>query len=227
MDYTYLLINFFTIIIPFIFSFHPKIKFYKTWSAFFPAVIATALIFIIWDVIFTNMGVWGFNPQYVTGIEIVGLPLEEILFFLCIPYACVFTYYCLSLFLPKKTTDYRQSAITIVIVAGLLIVGFLYHENIYTIITFISLAVLLAASNWIFKINWLTQFYIVYTVLLIPFLIVNGMLTGTGLAEPVVWYNEMEIIGLRILTIPIEDVFYGMELILINVLIYGYLKKKK
>ena len=70
------------------------------------------------------------------------------------------------------------------------------------------------------------RFYLVYLVLLIPFMIVNGLLTGTGLAAPVVWYNPSEIIGRRILTIPIEDVFYGMGLVLANVWIYQVILNK-
>ena len=67
---------------------------------------------------------------------------------------------------------------------------------------------------------WLNHLYFSYAILLIPFFIVNGILTGTGLSNPVVWYNENEIIGFRLLTIPIEDVFYGFFLILINVFLF-------
>ncbi|WP_448634165.1 lycopene cyclase domain-containing protein [Pedobacter panaciterrae] len=80
MKYTYLLIDFFTAIIPFIFSFHPKLNFYKTWKAFFPAVIITGMIFILWDVYFTSLGVWGFNSRYLIGVAIGNMPVEEILF---------------------------------------------------------------------------------------------------------------------------------------------------
>ncbi|HEX6982553.1 MAG TPA: lycopene cyclase domain-containing protein [Balneolaceae bacterium] len=223
-NYTYLLINFFTVIIPFAFSFHPRLNFYKTWKAFFPAAIITGFCFILWDIAFTHLDVWGFNERYLIGIEIANLPVEEILFFLCIPYACVFTFHCLSLFLPDTFSDSLQGKITFTLILFLAVFGIVYFNKIYTSVTFLSLAILLAISAWVFKIKWLTKFYIVYGILLLPFLIVNGILTGTGLNEPIVWYNEAEIIGLRIMTIPVEDVFYGMELILINVLLYEYLK---
>jgi hypothetical protein len=50
--------------------------------------------------------------------------------------------------------------------------------------------------------------------------VVNGVLTGTGLEQAVVWYSEQEILGVRILTIPIEDVFYGMLMIGLTISCY-------
>jgi lycopene cyclase domain-containing protein len=227
MNYTYLIIDICTIIVPFGFSFHPRLNFYKTWKAFFPAVVITGIAFVIWDIFFTQLGVWGFNPRYLTGIKIGNLPVEEILFFLCIPYACVFTWHCAGLFLSNSFARITQSAMTGILVIFLLTAGLLFYKNIYTVVTFLSLAVFLALLAWFFDINWLVRFYIVYALLLIPFLLVNGILTGLFLDQPVVWYNPSEIIGWHILTIPVEDVFYGMELILINVFIYEHLKSKK
>lgn len=226
MKYTYLLIDFFTIIIPFIFSFHPKLKFHQTWKSFFPAVILTGIIFIAWDIYFTHLGVWGFNPTYTTGLKISNLPIEEILFFLCIPYSCVFTYHCLNLLLNLDINDKLETILSILFMVLGLSVGFIFLNKIYTAVTAFGFFALIAAAKYVLKVDWLGKFYFVYLILLIPFLIVNGLLTGTGLAAPVVWYNNAEIIGFRILTIPVEDVFYGMDLILLNLLIYLGLEGK-
>lgn len=220
MKYTYLLINFFTIIVPLMFSFHPKLQFHKTWKAFFPAVFLVGSVFVAWDMYFTSLGVWGFNKDYLSGIEIVNLPLEEVLFFFCIPYACVFTYHCLNVFFPKEAPKKLESKITAVIILMLLLMASLHWDKIYTSSTFISLALVVGICSYLLKVNWLIKAYLIYTVLLLPFFIVNGLLTGTGLEKPVVWYNESEYMGIRILSIPLEDVFYGLELILLNLLVY-------
>lgn len=226
MKFTYLLVDFFTILFPFLFSFHSKIEFYKTWRAFFPAVFLTGVLFIVWDSWFTAKGVWGFNEQYTIGTKIGNLPVEEVLFFFCIPYACVFTFYCINKFIRWRFTKSWEDGITasLIMISG--ITGIANYQKLYPTFTFISLAILLIMIRYLLQIKWLGKFYIVYTLLLFPFLLVNGILTGTGLENPVVWYNESEIIGIRIATIPVEDIFYGIELILMNLLIYHYLLER-
>jgi lycopene cyclase domain-containing protein len=217
--FTYLLIDLCALLVPLLFSFHPKLKFYKHWTALFSAIILTAILFVPFDMYFTKIKVWGFNPAYVSGYDAGNLPLEELLFFLCIPYSCVFTYHCLSALskeLPSKTTAIFTGLL--IGICALLIAVFRNHA--YTLFAFALLAILLFIAQFIARVNWLTKFYYTYAVLLLPFLIVNGLLTGTGLKEPIVWYNNTENMNLRIWTIPIEDIFYGMSMVLLNLLIY-------
>lgn len=224
--YLYLSLNLLSISIPFLFSFYKPAPFYKSWKPLSVAILIPALIFIGWDEYFTHLGVWGFNPRYLTGIYIGSLPLEEILFFICIPYACVFTYHALNhLF----QTDYLapfQKRITQALIILLAGIGSIHYDKLYTSVTFLGLAIYLALLLVLVKPAYMGRFYIAFAIILIPFFIVNGILTGSFITEEVVWYNRIEHMNIRMGTIPIEDVFYGMLLILMNVSILEYLRAR-
>ncbi len=226
MRLLYLLVDFFTILVPFLFSFHPKIKFYKTWKQFFTASVIVAFIFIIWDAIFTYLHVWSFNPRYVTGIYFLHLPVEEILFFICIPFSCVFTFFCLDKFYNLGWSDKSEKYFVLFLFTILVVTALIYAYRLYTSITFITTAFTLVFLKFIFRVKWLGKAISVYAILLVPFLIVNGILTGSGLQQPVVMYNKTEIMNIRLFTIPLEDVFYGLELFLLNLTLYKYFMRK-
>lgn len=218
--YLYLLIDFLTILLPFAFSFYPKANFSKKWKHLFPAIGIPAIIFIVWDMAFTRMGVWGFNPKYVCGVYVFNLPIEEILFFICVPYACVFTYEALKYLVEKDIFEKYAAPISGILILFLLTIVLLNMGRWYTSLTFISNASFIALLQWKLKMPFLGRFYFSFLFILIPFFIVNGILTGGYLDEPVVWYNKNEMLGLRMGTIPFEDTFYGMLLLLMNVSIF-------
>lgn len=226
MKYTYLLIDILSFLVPFLFSFHPKLKFYRHWNTLFPAILITGVLFVPFDIYFTKLKVWGFNPAYVSGYYFSNLPVEELLFFLCIPYSCLFTYHCLSPLFDKTIPARIVNSCTAAMIGCALLMVVMFHHDGYTVFTFALTAILLFAAQFVMKVKWLTKFYYTYGILLLPFLIVNGLLTGTGLAAPIVWYSNTENMNFRILTIPVEDVFYGMALILLNLLIFKTLNQK-
>ena len=65
-----------------------------------------------------------------------------------------------------------------------------------------------------------------YVIAVIPFLIVNGVLTGIATPEPIVWYSSEHIMGIRLFTIPVEDLYYNYSMLIMIVWIYEELKKK-
>ena len=221
----YFQILFFCIIIPFIFSFHRKINFYKKWPEFIKSNIITIIPFIVWDEIFTSNKVWGFNDKYLSGLYIFNLPIEEILFFLIIPYCVIFTYEVIN----KYSFKYNPITkwITLFIAIPILIIGIISNQKIYTCITFISLSTLLIILFFLKK-EFIQTFYITYILITISFfMIVNGTLTGGTLSSPIVWYNNVETLNIRIWTIPIEDFFYSMLLLLSNIYLFEYFKNKR
>lgn len=221
--YTYLTIDLVSISAPLLFSFHRRIRLYRHWNALLPAIATTAIVYIAWDSWFTYRGIWGFNARYITGLYLGNLPMEEVLFFICIPYACVFTYECLSGVVAKGFLKGNDRQVNIALITGLSIIAIIFRTKPYTALAFVILPVMILAGT-LLRLRWLSQFYVVYGILLIPFLIVNGLLTGTGFAAPVVWYDPAGITGIRILTIPFEDIFYGMGLVLANVWLYTKIK---
>jgi lycopene cyclase domain-containing protein len=109
---------------------------------------------------------------------------------------------------------------------ALWLTGIIFYQRYYTSWTFIFNAVFITAIYFFrnyFKTFDATVFLISYCIMLLPFLIVNGFLT----AIPVVLYNDAENLGLRIYTIPFEDTFYGMLLILMTIVIYEKLREGK
>jgi len=223
--YTYLLINLCSIAIPLAYSFESKVRFYQKWIYLIPAMLLTLLFFIIWDIVFTEWGVWGFNPLYLTGVYLFNLPVEEWLFFICIPYACVFTYESLKYFVKPDPFKAKATLISWVLIIGLAIVGLIFIHKAYTATTFLILSVFLA-WHLTLKVDYMGRFYQAFLVILIPFFMVNGLLTGSLIPQEVVWYNDGENLGIRMFTIPVEDTFYGLLLILMNVTFYEFFKKQ-
>ncbi|MGY4539717.1 lycopene cyclase domain-containing protein [Mucilaginibacter sp. UYNi724] len=223
MKYTYLLINLATIFFPVVLSFDKRVAFAKTWRFIWPGMALTGLLFLFWDVLFTIHGVWSFNDKYIIGIKFFGLPLEEVLFFLTVPFACIFIYACLNYYVKwQLSTDVSRS------VSGLLALAsaFILIDNfnkLYTAVTFSLLAIILLLLLFVFKADWLGRFYVAYLVSLIPFYLVNGLLTSI----PVVLYNDDQNLGFRVGTIPFEDHFYSMALLLMNVGFFEYFKDRK
>ncbi len=225
--YLYLAIDFFSILFPFLFSFYAKYNFSKKWKYLWLAILLPAIFFVVWDEWFTHMGVWGFNPRYLTGLYIGSLPIEEILFFICIPYACVFTYEAVNYLMSWRMDIKQQNLITDILAALLFLLGVIFFDRWYTSVTFILASAFLNLHRWVWKSDYLGKFYVAFLFILIPFFLTNGILTGTGIEEQVVWYNDAENLGIRMLTIPVEDTFYGMLLLLMNVSLFEYLQKRK
>ena len=199
-------------------------NFIKHWKPVFLSIFLIAVPFIVWDIIFTNKGVWGFNPEYHLNLQIFGLPLEEILFFICIPYASIFTHYAFIHYFEKVGLT---SKIVKAISAGLFVIFAFFilfaYPKLYTTINFVLFLILILFS-FLLKENHLSQFYITFLIILLPFFLVNGILTGSFIEGEVVWYDNDENLGVRIGTIPVEDIIYAFNLIYLNLILIERLK---
>jgi lycopene cyclase domain-containing protein len=223
VKYTYLIINVLTIFFPVVLSFDKRVAFAKSWRFIWPGMALTGLLFLFWDVLFTVHGVWSFNNKYIIGLKFMGLPLEEILFFLTVPFACIFIYACLNYYVKWQLSNTIARVISNLLIGISITLLILNYTKLYTAVTFGLLAVLMILLLYYFRVDWLNRFYIAYVVSLIPFYIVNGLLTSI----PVVLYNDAQNMGIRAGTIPFEDHFYSMGLLLMNVGFFEYFKNRK
>ena len=181
--------------------------------------------YIIWDIYFTQQGFWGFNETYLLGVFILDLPIEEWLFFICIPYACIFTHKSVLTINPKLSVSPKSTKVISAIIATVLISTVALNTGkAYTAISGLFALVALALAFKTDK-KLLGQYYCTFLFMLIPFFIVNGILTGSFIADEVVWYNDVANLGIRLFTIPIEDVGYAFSLLLLNLLLYTKLNR--
>lgn len=202
-------------------SFEKKISLWKKWKYMFPAMLITAGFFLIWDEFFTRIGVWSFSEQYTIGFNIGSLPFEEWLFFLVVPYCCFFVYFVSIYFIKKDILRRYQPIISALFIVILAVSASFNYDRWYTSFTCFSPAVLIFYLAFFKRVDYLGRFYIGYAISIIPFLIVNGVLTS----RPVVTYNDSENSGYRIFiegfsNIPVEDLAYCLLLLLMNVSLY-------
>lgn len=221
----YLILNIFTFSTIFL-SFDKKVAYYKYFPYLVIGIIINGTIFIPWDVIFTQNKVWGFNSNYLTGLFFFNLPLEEWLFFITVPFSCVFIHYVLKAYFKNpisiKFSTYFWYSLAFIV----LFLGVIFNDQLYTFTTFIITPIIILLLLVINK-EFMRDFLLTYLVCLIPFIIINSILTGSFTDEPIVWYNNDENFSIRLGTIPIEDTIYNMLLLLLPTFITHYLHNKK
>jgi lycopene cyclase domain-containing protein len=177
------------------------------------------LLFIPWDIWFTHWSVWQFNSDYICGLKVFLLPIEEWLFFIIIPFACVFIHEVLNYFFNKELESNAYVKISFVLALILAVSSVIWSDKLYTLVCFSLTSVSLFILS-IYQPKWIGSFFRTYLVSLIPFLIINGFLTGSFNETPIVSYSSNHIIGTRILNIPIEDSLYCLLMLLIVIAVY-------
>ncbi len=222
--YTYLFLNLITIVGPLALSFDKKVAFYKSIPFFLKSMFITSSLYIIWDIFFTKFAVWKFNTPYLIDTFLINLPIEEYIFFLVVPYACLFIYECLKAYFPDVNlhANYIWTGIGIFS----LLMSIVFASQIYTLLTFGLIAGTLLAiykfEKTLFnKIG--NHLLLAWIVALIPMAYVNGVLTS----KPVLIYNNLENCTLRIGTIPFEDFFYNLLYMLWMIVLFEKFKSKR
>ena len=218
----YLVIDALIILFPLLLSFKWKFKYYQFYKPLFASIFLVGLLYIIWDSIVTFRGDWWFNQAYLSGIELIGLPLEEIMFFIVVPYSCIFIYENLEYFVKEKKLYFNKWAWVSVSII-FIIIGILFYHQDYTILAMFSCAAFFIFTCAFYPNILKKRNYFLYIIIsFIPFLIFNYILTSI----PIVLYNSNAIWGIRLTTIPLEDFFYNFSMLSFYLLAYVYFKNK-
>ncbi|MEO6191097.1 MAG: lycopene cyclase domain-containing protein [Saprospiraceae bacterium] len=193
-----------SVFVPF---FSSRFSFHKDWLK---PIFYGSLIFVLWDLAFTFLGIWSFNPRYIMGIKFVGLPIEEFMWFPCIGFCSIYIYALLE---RSKPTIIIPRAFYWAVMIGLLILEFKYFDKLYTGFS-IWVVMLTLGLFWKFQMGKVLNLFVCsFGIIIFPMYIMDGLLTGMFTKEAVVIYNPLEFSGIRIISIPIEDFLFGFSFI--------------
>lgn len=212
----YLLINILIIFVPLILSFEKNLKFYRKLHHYFFSILIVSTAYIIWDSIATTRGDWGFNTEYLMEIYLFSLPIEEVLFFITVPYSCIFIYETVGFYIKEKRIQFNKYFFVIPFII-LLTNSYYFYDQSYTLtVSFYAASFFLISLTLFEKLILSRNFWITILITFAPFLVVNYILTSV----PIVTYNSTAIWDIRITTIPAEDFFYSFSMISLWILFY-------
>jgi lycopene cyclase domain-containing protein len=94
----------------------------------------------------------------------------------------------------------------------------------YTVAAFLGVVVAVAVDLFVLRTRLVTRvvFWATYPIVIVFQLLSNGILTGRG----IVLYNPSDILGLRIVHAPVEDLFFGFAMVLLTLSIWVWLGRR-
>ncbi len=221
MKWEYLLLNLFIIAGPLALSFDKKVRYFRQWKYALLSAIIVLLPYIVWDVRVTGKH-WWFNDDFITGIQLAGVPVEEWMFFITVPFAVLFIWQIFAFHTGNPVSPGLHFIKYLVLLLCIPGVVWFASGREYTGLVFLAVGItgmvdILMKTDIFSRKN--TYFYLaIVTGLNVVF---NGYLTG----RPIVMYDETYQLGIRIFTIPLEDFIYGYSLILLNTILFEKFKE--
>ena len=215
-EFTYYIFNLLVFLPVLILSFTTDVKPHRHLRGLLAGILFVSFPFIVWDVWAVAAGHWGFNSAYVAGPYIFGLPLEEILFFVTVPFAMMYVWGVVKKFVADRN---------IALIVPLLGFGTALAASIWMLVYYwgngytrsAAIAAIIAIIFAMFmRIGYSARFWTFQLLLLGLFLVFNSYLTSL----PIITYGADAIIGFKIGTIPIEDFFFNFAFITLFLLAF-------
>lgn len=205
-------------------TFYKNIAFYKELKYVLPAILFVAGGFMLWNIFFTVQFVWGFNVENLSGFSFFNVPIEEWMLFFIFPYTAIFVFFIFEKmeweFITKRWSLIFATIITVI--ALILFVN--YREHTYTFWVACLVMLLNGILYFGFRPKWYQCFWSAFLVFYFPFFFLNGWVSSYIASGPIVWYNPNHIIGIKILTIPVENIMYYFLMFLFTLVIYKSIK---
>jgi len=219
-QYHFLLIDLLIAVFPLVLVYWKKTGFPGPWKAVFTAIAVSSGAFLAWEELFTRIGVWRFNEQYLTGIYIGTLPMEAYLFFFASAFSFLSLYHALPQLVPRNALGEVHISITWFFLVCTVFLGTYFYPKLYTSACFFLTAILLGLQLFVFKSTWPGRFYLAFFAILPLFLVLDFWLTGAFTDEPIVWHNGMECMGIDLFTAPLEDIVKLLLFLMLTTAIY-------
>ena len=202
--------------LPLALSFDRQVAFWKKWPQVFAAIAAVVLVFGAWDAWMAARGIWSFNPEHAGEFRFLHLPPGEWLFFVCVPYACLFVLECVRAYVPDRAGQMNRAVVPAA-TAFFCVAAWLFRELGYTATVFLSVGLVLAALEGTAPATLRSRnFWIALGLTYLPFLVANGFLTGI----PIVRYDDAENLAIRVGPIPLEDFLFSFSMLGLSVLVH-------
>jgi lycopene cyclase domain-containing protein len=221
--YLYLYINLAIILGPLIISFdRRKINYYSKIRSVALSMLSVSTVFIAWDTLATSRGHWSFNSLYLVGPKLFGLPLEEILFFITVPFSCLFAYEALAYFV-KETKPVQTDKSPLIVGLAIAVLSTVFVNKEYTFLAVLSVGICVIVAHKLIRGIFFSKLYWSYIVLTFAlFLVFNYLLTSL----PIVEYSNQAISGLRVSTIPVEDFMFNFSMLTLYLAIHLSVARK-
>jgi lycopene cyclase domain-containing protein len=222
MRYGFLLIDFFIIAAPVVLSFFIKMQFYRKWKYALIGIALAAILFILWDILFTRLSVWNYNKNHTLGVYLYNLPFEEVLFYLVIAYTCLYIYECLRVFFPDKGRPLAGQIFGWIIVILSSLALWKFHDQIFTSVTALFLLATYLNHLWVTRGDYLWHLMITWFIASIPMALIYGLLTGFKIIQ----FQSEYILGIKLGPIPFELFFHNLLYLTWMIWIYERYKQR-
>ena len=142
-NFTYLLLLIGIFAVPIIFGSKKQIGFFSNLKYLIPAILFSVAIFVMWDLRFEEQAIWRFNSEFLTGMNILNLPIEEWLYFIGIPFLGVFIFENIKYYFNNFERPNTFLGLSLALFILFVIVAYFSRQKLYPFFTFFLLSIYL------------------------------------------------------------------------------------